>query len=112
MATSETTALQEAFQTHLAPFDPGGRGGLATADLLGDLPGVYDAFGQALRTVADRMGDGPYAQAAQEVLHELAAATAGLRDKAAESAAQFERSHEPELKRLRNPRPQEAAWNV
>ena len=108
----QAEAVKEAVQTHLAPFDPAGEGGLATADLLGELPGVYDDLGQSLRAIADRMGDGPFARAAQDVLHELAAATAGLRDKAAESSAQLERDHEPELRRLREPRPQEHAWDT
>jgi hypothetical protein len=104
--------LKDAFQTHLAPFDPSGEGGLATAGLLAGLPGVFDEFGASLRAVADRMGDGPFQRAAQEVLHELAAATSGLRDRAAESSGQFERDHENELNRLRNPRPQEQAWDT
>jgi hypothetical protein len=113
MTTSpRAMALVDAIQTHLAPFHPAAEGGLATAELIAGMGGVYDTLAQALRTVADRMGDGPFQQAAQNLLHELAAGTAGLRDKAAESSAQFERDHEPELKRLREPRPQEQAWDT
>lgn len=110
--SKETEALKEAFQTHLAPYDPAGEGGLATADLLAGLPDVFDEFGAALRSIADRMGDGPFAASAREVLHELAARTSGLRDAAHESSQQFERAHQVELDRLRNPRPQEQAWDV
>jgi|HubBroStandDraft_2_1064218.scaffolds.fasta_scaffold857163_2 hypothetical protein len=110
--SARAEALKDAIQTHLTPFDPAGEGGVATAGLLASLPDVYDEFGKSLRTIADRMGDGPFERAAQEILHELAAATSGMRDKAAESSAQFERDHEGELHRLRNPRPQEAAWDT
>jgi hypothetical protein len=107
-----TEAIRDALQTHLASFDPAGEGGLATAGLLGGLPDVFDELARSIRTVADRMGDGPFERAAQDILHELAAMASGGHDKAAESARQFERDHEPELRRLREPRQQEQAWDT
>jgi hypothetical protein len=96
----------------LARFDPAD--GQELMDFMEALPEEYFAEKAGhLRTLAERMAaemplEAPFA----DVMRQLAAIEQGAADAARDALAVFEREHEREIQRVREPRQGERKWNV
>jgi len=81
--------------------------------LFAGLPEFFADQASSLGTLAQRADDEmPLNKNVIEEVREIVANMNGLRDKAEELNQHFRVAHETELKRVHEPRPGEAAWNV
>jgi len=102
-----TDAISEAF-TGYEPND-----GIEWADLLHAMPGLFTELGAQIKTLGERLGDDyPDTPAVTDSWNDLGDAANGIGDAGEELAQTFEREHEDELKRLREPRQNEEVWDV
>jgi hypothetical protein len=109
--SSPIQALGEEVQAGFSGFKPENINDLT--GMFDDLPEFWNQFADGIRTLASRFDDElPVDPAVAEAIREMGATVVGLREHCVEMAALFERAHEAELKRLREPRVNEKMWDV
>lgn len=101
----------DAIEQGIGGFDP--ENAVDLGSWLASLPRVEEARATAYSRAADRLADGhPVHPDVIEHLREMASQADGQREYAEEAHHIFTTSHEAELERLENPRPNERLWDV
>jgi hypothetical protein len=78
-----------------------------------DMPGFYEELASGVARLAEKFdSELPVDRRVAEGVREMVSALAGLADQAHELNGLFKQAHEPELRRLDEPRPQEELWDV
>ena len=101
----------DAVGEHLGGYEP--ENGLEWADFMASLPDLSTEVGDHLNTIGERLGDDyPDDPQVTEAWNSYAQKVRSSADEAEEAHQAFERAHEDELRRLREPRQNEEVWDV
>jgi hypothetical protein len=108
---SPIRALADEVQAGFAGFRPENITDLRS--LMTDLPDFWDQLADGIRGLAARFDEElPIDPKVAESVREMGATIVGLGEHCREMSALFEQVHEPELRRLDEPRANEEMWDV